>query len=704
VSFPEQPSVPRLSRRSVLAVGAAAAGSLSAFLLADGLARGLPPRPPAPAADAAGVPRVVVLGFDGVDHQILKEYLAAGELPALSALAQAGGFEPLESELPPESPVAWASLLTGVNPGRHRIHDFVIPERDMTPVNGMVDVRPLRLLWGKVPVRKPEVRSRLAAPTFLERVHAAGYPVVSLRQPHLFPAPALPGARLLAGLGTPDISGAAGAYSMWSARIGYTSGVTEFGGKQFPLRAGAVAGRYETVLEGPPDPSLGRDADGLKQHAAAPLVFERAALGDGRPGVRITLDGRSVVLAERERSDFLAAEFRLRTLPRVTVHGLVRFEVRSLEPLEMLADPVQIDPRRPSVPLTAPAGYGAELFEAYGPFETMGWREQTFALNDERQDDEAFLRDALDDIRRDAAMLFGELARGGKCVFQCFTATDRVSHCFFHLRDRGHFMFHRMEPEARARLGDPILTIYREMDAIVARVRAALGPDDLLLVCSDHGFQTWRWGFNVNQWLEDRGWLVRKGAVGAKGLRPFFDRADPGLDAIDWTRTKAVALGLGQVFLNVRGRQANGSVDPADVPALRQEIAARLLELRNPWVPDEAPVRRVFFLHEEYTGPYREEAGDIQIGFAPGYRVSWQTALLGGFGAGAIERNLKRWSGDHCSTDPATVPGVVLSNRRIAPAPPDRRHHVRDVAATVLAHFGLAVDDLDGRPLPLGPR
>jgi predicted AlkP superfamily phosphohydrolase/phosphomutase len=382
----------------------------------------------------------------------------------------------------------------------------------------------------------------------------------------------------------------------------------------------------------------------------------------------------------------------------------VRFEVRSLAPLEVLADPVQLDPRSPSVPVTTPAGYGAELVERYGLFETMGWQEQTFALNDLRQDDEPFLADALDDMRRGAAMLFGELRRGGKCVFQCFTATDRVSHCFFRLRDRDHPAHDRIDAAVRARLGDPILTIYREMDAIVAAVRKELGPDDLLLVCSDHGFQTWRWGFNVNQWLEDEGYLVRKGAVGAKGLRPFFDRADPGLDAIDWTKTKAVALGLGQVFLNVRGRFANGSVEPADVPALRKEIAARLLALRNPWAPEEAPVRRMFFLHEEYTGPYREESGDLQIGFAPGYRVSWQTALLGGFGGAAIEKNYKPWSGDHCSTDPATVPGVVLSNRRLAPAPADRRHHVRDVAATVLEHFGLSVADLDGRPLPLGPR
>jgi predicted AlkP superfamily phosphohydrolase/phosphomutase len=681
-----------------------AAAALSAFVFADVFAGAVPPRPPAPAKDANTVPRVIVLGFDGVDHDILQEYFAAGQLPALQALAQEGGFEPLESELPPESPVAWASLLTGVNPGRHRMMDFVIPEADFTPANGMVDLRPLRLLWGRVPIRPPSVRSRLAAPTFLERVHEAGYTVLSLRQPHLFPAPSRPGARMFSGLGTPDLTGAAGSYTVWSARIGYMAMVTEFAGKQVPLRATAVPGRYETELDGPPDPSRGRDEDGLKRHATVPLVLERVPGEDGKPAVRVTLAGESQVLAKGERSRFFSARFRLDTLPSIEVAGIVRFQVRSVEPLEVLGDPVQIDPRNPTIPLTTPGEYGKELADRYGLFETMGWQEQTFALNDWKQDDESFLADAVDDLRQGAAMLFGELNRGSRCVFQCFTATDRVSHCFFRLRDKDHPLHWRIDPDVKKRLGDPILTIYREMDAVVAAVRKVLGPNDLLLVVSDHGFQTWRWGLNVNKWLEDEGFLVRKGEVGQKSLRPFFDRADPGLDAIDWTKTKAVAVGLGQIFLNVRGRFANGSVAPEEVPALRAEIGKRLLALRNPFVSDEAPVRRVFFLHEEYHGPYVEEAGDIQIGFAPGYRVSWQTALLGGFSGSAIERNERPWSGDHCSTDPATVLGVVLSNRKLPPAPPERHHHVRDIAATVLAHFGLPVDDLDGRPIRLGAK
>ncbi|MFM8980602.1 MAG: alkaline phosphatase family protein, partial [Planctomycetia bacterium] len=289
-------------RRLPLLVAAAA---VSAFLLVDALGRAVPAPQPVPAADARGHPRLGVLGFDGVDERILRAYLEAGELPSLQALAREGGFAPLHSELPPESPVAWASLLTGVNPGRHGIHDFVVPGADFTPQNGMVDVTPMRLLAGRVVVRPPMARSRLCVPTFLERVQRAGYPVLSLRQPHLFPAPALPGARMLAGLGVPDISGAVGAITTWSARPGFAAMVSEFGGTQVPLAGGPQAARYDSTLQGPLDPTLPRGAGGLVRRAEVPVGFEveRDAQGKAR-AVTVELGGRRERLESGGRSGF----------------------------------------------------------------------------------------------------------------------------------------------------------------------------------------------------------------------------------------------------------------------------------------------------------------------------------------------------------------------------------------------------------------
>jgi len=89
---------------------------------------------------------------------------------------------------------------------------------------------------------------------------------------------------------------------------------------------------------------------------------------------------------------------------------------------------------------------------------------------------------------------------------------------------------------------------------------------------------------------------------------------------------------------------------------------------------------------ELYSGAYAGEAPDLVVNYAPGYRVSWQTAL-GGMPHEVFEDNLRRWSGDHI-IDPAAVPGVLLMNRAAAPA--ERRADIRDLAPTILAHFGVA--------------
>jgi predicted AlkP superfamily phosphohydrolase/phosphomutase len=242
------------------------------------------------------------------------------------------------------------------------------------------------------------------------------------------------------------------------------------------------------------------------------------------------------------------------------------------------------------------------------------------------------------------------------------------------------------------------------MDRIVGDVRALLDPGDVLLVVSDHGFQTWRWAVNVNQWLVDEGYMVlRDGADAARErvLKGLFSGEIPPSD-VDWTRTRAYAMGLGQVFLNRRGREAFGIVEDAEVAGLVAEISGKLRQLKNPHAKDEPAVTDVYPLHEIWKGPYVAEAAEMQIGFANGYRISWQTALLGGMSRHGvvIEENLVPWSGDHCSTDPGQVPGVLLCNRRIPP-PPAQGYHLRDVAPTVLSWYGLDWSGLDGRPIPL---
>jgi len=700
------PSAPPRVLRALAAAFVVVGAALFFLGAADAVRLGLGPRAPAPAADAATHPRAVLIGPDGIDHRWLVRYLdedarrPPGErrLPNLAALRAEGALHPLRSETPPESPVAWASLLTGVNPGRHGILDFVRPGASYRPLNGMVDVRRMRLALGRVPIRPATARSRLAAPTFLERIHAAGYPVLGIRQPLLFPARPLPGARLLAGLGTPDIAGGAGFYAVWSSRVAFPSGDTVFGGVQIPLDPDAPD-LWDTTLPGPIDPTRPPPRRGGLARATAPLRFEVRRLPEG-PAVAITLAGRTEVVPVGARSPFMVVPFDLGTLPRIRVRGHVRFEVKKVDPLVVLADPVNIYAPDAPLPLTTPPEWGAELFARYGPFETVGWTEQTFALNDFYQDDAGFLRDLLEDMDRGAALLLGEIDRGARCVLQVFTATDRALHGFQRLYDPEHPLH---EPGRLEALGDPMLQMFERLDRLVGEVQGRLGEDDLLIVCSDHGFLTWRHGVNLNQWLVEEGYMALRGGAVEQNLRNFFHDGDLGADAVDWSRTRAYAMGLGQIYLNRAGREEEGIVTDQEADGLVREIRERLLALRDPLRPAERPIRDVFLLRELYSGPEVAAAAEIQVGFAEGYRVSWQTALLGGMGRAVFEANDRPWSGDHCSTDPALVPGILLVNRPVPPAPADRPYHVRDVAATVLAFFGLDPSDLEGRPVPLGP-
>ncbi len=668
------------------------------------------------ATDARTIGRIVVLGYDGADPRMIRKYVAAGDMPNFARLmgsradgARPGALHELQSEIPPESPVAWASLMTGMGPAWHGLFDFVDRDPARTgylPQNGMVDLEPARFLFGKVPVRPPRITSKLAYPTFPERVAAAGYRVVALRQPLAFPVKPYPGSQVLSGLGTPDLAGTNGSYAVYDASLlGRVRELTVFNGRQIHLDGGPDARAYDTYLEGPYDRSRPAPGGGWRR-VTVPLRFERSAPGGP---VTIAVGGVREVVAPGASSTWMRVPFEMPTWPRVRVWGRVRFEVKTTDArdaLRVLASPVQIDPLDPALAVSQPGTYAAELERAYGASKTMGWMEPTFQLNDGNTTPDAFLKDVLEDMDHDAAMVLGELRRGSACVFSVCTQTDRAAHCFWWLQDPKHPFYDQGEAaRIEAVLGDPLKTVYARMDKIVGDVLATLSPRDVLLVVSDHGFRTWRRGMNVNQWLLNAGYLVATKDSGERNLGDFFgDRLS--IAGIDWSKSRAYALGLGQIYLNRKGREPEGIVKDEDVPALIDEMRAKLLAYRDTDGDGAAPLSKVYVVSEIYKGPQMGRAAELQLGFAEGYRVSWQTALLGGLvkrGGAVCEDNRYPWSGDHCSTDRDLVPGILLSNRAIAPAPPDRPYGVKDVAATVLEHFKIDHADLEGRPLPLAP-
>jgi predicted AlkP superfamily phosphohydrolase/phosphomutase len=212
-----------------------------------------------------------------------------------------------------------------------------------------------------------------------------------------------------------------------------------------------------------------------------------------------------------------------------------------------------------------------------------------------------------------------------------------------------------------------------------------LGPDDLLVVCSDHGFTSFRRGVNLNAWLLQEGYLH---------LKPGTDGSSEWLRDVDWSRTRAYAVGLAGMYLNLRGREAEGIVEPGkEAEALKAEIIARLSGLRDE-EKGEVGIREVFDQAKVNSGPYLKNAQDFLIGYNHWYRVSWNCAT-GVVSEPVFTDNTKAWSGDHC-VDPREVPGIFFCNREVDAELPS----IMDIAPSALTLFDVEPPrHMDGKSL-----
>ena len=199
-------------------------------------------------------------------------------------------------------------------------------------------------------------------------------------------------------------------------------------------------------------------------------------------------------------------------------------------------------------------------------------------------------------------------------------------------------------------------TLYEEMDEALGRVLEFVDDDTTLIVMSDHGFSPFYWGINLNSWLLEKGYATLKDPA-RQGLLPLFLN-------VDWSKTTAYAAGLQGLYVNLRGREAHGIVEPGtEYELLLDQLEADLLTMRDDRT-GRTPVRLVYRTHEEWQGPHLDLAPDIVVGYDWGYRSSWDNPL-GQFSREVFVDNDETWSGDH-SIDYRLVPGVLLTNRRIA--------------------------------------
>jgi len=138
------------------------------------------------------------------------------------------------------------------------------------------------------------------------------------------------------------------------------------------------------------------------------------------------------------------------------------------------------------------------------------------------------------------------------------------------------------------------------------------------------------------------------------------------------------SVGFTSVYLNLKGREEKGIVEPGDEEKkVKEEIIEVLKKFLDP-KNGQSPIRDVYDGKTLYSGPNKSSAPDLVLGFNHKYRASWQTAI-GGAPASIIDDNAKRWSGDHLM-DASTVPGILFMNQKRSRKNPT----VLDIAPTVL--------------------
>lgn len=628
-------------------------------------------------AGEAGSKKVLVLGVDGLDPVLLERFAAQGVLPNFKRLMEQGDFKPLQTTMPPMSPVAWSTFITGMDPGAHGIYDFVhrdplrytpTPAMSASPELGF----PLKLGSCEYPlpwVAAEPINLRKGR-AFWEFLDQAGVPTTLFRIPADFP-PTKAG-RTMSGMGTPDLTGTHGTFSFYTDRR-FPNASSVGGGKIYPVRV--ENNKVTAKLVGPDQPFKRVKHPRRKDEYTHPDMEEEFTVyvDPDRPVAKFQVQETEFVLEQGEWSDWVRLEMGVKCVPFTTVSTIARFYLKQVRPdFELYVTPLQINPESPAVPITFPDDWSHELFEALGYFYTQELPEDTKAFTwgvlsglEFREQSEIVHHERMKALQH----LLADFEEG--FLFFYFSSVDQRSHMLWRFADSSH-PFH----EQREILSDGIREIYVEIDEAVGQAMQAVGDDGTLIVMSDHGFGSFKWGVNLNTWLLEKGYLVLKPGVAQERVKFLI--------GVDWSKTRAYALGLNGLYVNLRGREGQGIVIPGpEHQILLDQLEKDLLELRDPRNGRQA-VTRVVQTRRDFHGDHIDIGPDIIVGYNKDYRSSWESPL-GDFPADVFVDNPDEWSGDHLG-DNRFVPGVLLTNKRITLDEPA----LYDLTVAILDEYGVA--------------
>lgn len=618
------------------------------------------------------VNQVVIIGLDGMEPTLVEKFMNEGKLPHFSKLKNTGVYKKLATTIPSISPVAWSSFMTGCHPAKHNIFDFLsrnpqtyLPDLSSAQISGPKKF--LSLGKYKIPLSKPVIKGLRKSIPFWKILGQNGIFSTILRIPITFPPEKFYG-HLVSGMCAPDLKGSQGTFSF------YSSEKTDIGEGGMVIPVTLNSNTIETYISGPTN-SLHKDEQEMRLPMKIRIFPQKDSLS-------IHISKKSFVLRKNKLSDWIKITFKPGL--GMKIRAICRFYVSEISPeFKMYMTPLNIDPEKPSLPISHPFVYSSYIAKLLGPYNTLGETDDTWALNEKILDEDTFLELCYDNQKESEKMLFNAMNKTRRGVVACwFQITDSLQHMFFRYLDKNHPALKYALSEKNEKV---IEDLYIKMDELVGRVLNKINKKSFLIVMSDHGFKQFKRGVNINSWLYQNGYLSLKDGKNQSG-EWFKD--------VDWKNTKAYGLGLAGIYINLKGRERDGIVNPGkEYLELKAELKTKLENLKDPEENKNA-IRTIYDRDQIPAGPYKNNCPDLIVGYSEGYRVSWDS-VSGKVNSHSFQDNIKAWSGDHC-IDPEIVPGVLFCNHKIN----KQKSSIVDIAPTVLKLFGIKPPShMDGSPL-----
>ncbi|HEX6303012.1 MAG TPA: alkaline phosphatase family protein [Anaerolineales bacterium] len=558
--------------------------------------------------------RTLILGLDAFDPDVFERLHEQGKLRNLADYVKAKRYNRFRVSNPPQSEVSWTSIATGLNPGEHGLFDFV--HRDPGTYSLYVSLLPSKEGFGGSHFVRPH-RAR----TIFDTASDKGFPATTLWWPATFPARPESPVRTLPGLGTPDIRGRLGVGTLFTSDADFSAD-----GLKTPVETLKRSRKddYSAYLPGP----VRKTRQG-NSTTRLPFRLEIAS----EQSARLKIGTHSVELRIGDWSPILELKFKMGLF--FSVQAITRVVITQLQPdIRLYFLPLQIHPLNSPWPYGSPGSFVKHSWQYNGPYLTLGWPQDTQALDDGIITDQQFLSlcNSIYQARVNVLMrLLKNFDEG--IIGAVFDTLDRVQHMFW--KDRP----------------DIVEAWYLKLDALAGQVEHHFSlkssRDDRLVIVSDHGFANFDYKVHLNRWLIDHGFLVPKNS------QAYGQWKD-----IDWLHSSAYSIGLNSLYLNLADREGQGMVQPKQHEPILSDLELGLLALKD---PDGYPVvQKVWRAQEAFNGVNVDRGPDLVIGFSPGYRASAETGL-GGWEREAVVSNADHWNADHC-INPLAVPGVIFAN------------------------------------------